>query len=155
MAHQHNILMVCLGNICRSPLAEGLMDYHARQAGLPWQVDSAGTGSWHVGQPPHHQSQQVALHYGLDISQQRARQFTAADMERFDRIYFMDQQNMEDARQIAGPKWQPHKAALLLHALQPGAEVPDPYSGTEADFHAVYHLISRACQAIIQQSQPS
>ncbi len=152
------ILMVCLGNICRSPLAEGIMQHRATTAGLPWTVDSAGTGNWHTGQPPHRLSQKVSLQYGVDIGGQRARQFSAADVARFDQLFFMDQTNYEDARRMAGQHWDASKAMLLLDVLHPGEgrEVPDPYYGTEQDYHDVFHLISQACDAFIaRHKQPA
>src|ERR1700759_1071281 len=79
------ILMVCLGNICRSPLAEGILQHKADAAGLDWQVDSAGTNGYHTGEAPHHLSQKVARHHGLDISRQRARKFQAADFQQYDK----------------------------------------------------------------------
>lgn len=147
------ILMVCLGNICRSPLAEGIMRHKAQAAGLPWHIDSAGTGAWHAGEPPHRLSQKIARHYGVDISSQRARQFSASDCELFDAIYFMDYHNLEDARQMSGQYWRHEKACLLLDVLHPGQQrgVPDPYYGTEQDYHQVFAMIDEACQAIISR----
>jgi protein-tyrosine phosphatase len=149
-----NILMVCLGNICRSPLAEGIMQHKALQAGKPWMVDSAGTGNWHIGEPPHRLSQKIALHYGINIAGQRARQFTPEDCIRFDHIYFMDIHNLHDARNMAGSLWVHQKASLLLDVLYPGSqrEVPDPYYGTEQDYHHVFQLISEACDAILAKA---
>ncbi len=145
--------MVCLGNICRSPLAEGILQHKAHAAGLNWEVDSAGTGGWHVGQAPHRSSQKVARHYGIDISAQKARQFRPSDMMEFDIIYFMEEDNYLDARQMAGDMWDDSKARILLNELHPGSNkpVPDPYYGTEPDYHDVFHLISRACDAIIEK----
>jgi protein-tyrosine phosphatase len=145
------ILMVCLGNICRSPLAEGIMRHKARAAGLHWEIDSAGTGSWHVGEPPHRLSQKTALYYGVDISSQRGRQFHASDMERFDVIFFMEDSNRRDAKAMARHTWNDAKAHLLLNEITPGANepVPDPYYGTEEDYHHVFRLISTACDAFI------
>jgi protein-tyrosine phosphatase len=147
------ILMVCLGNICRSPLAEGILQHKADKAGLNWTVDSAGTGSWHVGSAPHRLSQKVAGVNGIDICHQRGRQFQPTDMITFDRIYFMDEENYDDARMIAGKLWDPSKADLLLNELYPGEErsVPDPYYGGEDGFHEVFDLISKACDAIIDK----
>jgi protein-tyrosine phosphatase len=151
------ILMVCLGNICRSPLAEGIMQHKAAAAGLRWTVDSAGTGNWHVGEAPHRLSQKTALQYGIDISQQQARQFRPTDMAHFDRVFFMDQANYNEARRMAGSQWNADKAMLLLEVLHPGEgrEVPDPYYGTESDYHHVFHLISQACDAYIARHQPA
>ena len=145
------ILMVCLGNICRSPLAEGILQHKAQEAGLPWKVESAGTGDWHIGQPPHRLSQKTALQYGIDISHQKCRQFVPSDMEQFDIIFFMEQANLNDAKAIAGQRWNEKKARLLLNEITPGKNqpVPDPYFGEEPGYHEVFHLISEACNAFI------
>ena len=147
------ILMVCLGNICRSPLAEGIMQHKAKQAGLPWMVDSAGTGSWHSGDPPHRLSQKVAKARGVDISCQQARQFRPADMLEFDTVLFMDEDNLLDAKRMAGNMWVDAKASLLLDELYPGEgrSVPDPYYGDEPDYHEVYDMIAAACDAFISR----
>ncbi|CAN5511528.1 low molecular weight protein-tyrosine-phosphatase [soil metagenome] len=149
------ILMVCLGNICRSPLAEGIMQHKADKAGLNWSVDSAGTGNWHVGDPPHKLSQKVAGKNGIDICSQKGRQFKAADMQEFDRVYFMDEDNYSDARLMAGPLWDDSRADLLLNTLYPGEDrsVPDPYYGGEQGFHEVFDLVASACDAILEKYQ--
>lgn len=145
------ILMVCLGNICRSPLAEGILQHKAFRAGLPWSVESAGTGAWHTGQPPHPLSQKVAKMNGIDISTQRAKQFTASDFETYDMIYALAGDVLDEIKRIAGKKFNAEKADLLMNALHPGKnmDVPDPYYGTEAGYHDVYNLIDRSCDAII------
>jgi protein-tyrosine phosphatase len=94
------ILMVCLGNICRSPLAEGILQHKANAAALNWQVDSAGTAGYHVGNPPHHLSQKVAKHNGIDISHQQCKQFVQEDMLNYDRIYVMDSSNYNDVKRL-------------------------------------------------------
>ena len=143
--------MVCLGNICRSPLAEGILQHKAKKAGLNWTVDSAGTGNWHVGKPPHELSQKVAQLHGVPIGQQKARQFEPEDMQYFDKIYFMDAQNLNDARRMAGPLWEEKKAELLLNELYPGQNrsVPDPYFGEEPGYHQVFSLLEKACDTIV------
>jgi protein-tyrosine phosphatase len=147
------ILMVCLGNICRSPLAEGILQHMADRAGLNWTVESAGTNNWHAGEAPHPLSQKVARLNGIDISRQKARQFRKEDMERFDRIYVMDRSNYADVRHMAGDAWNEHKVELLLNELYPGEnrEVPDPWYGEEDGYHHVFELISRACAQIIEK----
>lgn len=149
------VLMVCLGNICRSPLAEGILQQKVQQASLGWQVDSAGTGDWHIGQAPHRLSQKVAKMNGIDISYQKGRQFRPQDMIHFDKIYFMDIHNYRDAQQMAGHLWDSQKADLLLNEIFPGQNrpVPDPYTGGEEDFHAVFELISEACETIIAKNK--
>lgn len=148
-----NILMICLGNICRSPLAEGILQQKADLRQLNWNVDSAGIGAWHVGNPPYHLSQKVALKNGIDISHQRGRQFIKEDLLRFDRIYFMDRSNYEQARSIGGRYWDDSKCCLLLDELYPeeGQSVPDPYGHPERDFEVVFSMIEAACEAIVEK----
>jgi protein-tyrosine phosphatase len=145
------ILLVCLGNICRSPLAEGILRDKARAAGLDWEIDSAGTNGYHIGEAPHHLSQKVARQNGLDISRQRARKFTAADFQHFDKIYAMAGDVVDDIRQIAGRQFDPSKVDLLLNEVHPGnnEDVPDPWYGPEPGYHEVYRLISNAADQII------
>src|SRR5882757_10883482 len=114
------ILMVCLGNICRSPLAEGILQQKARAAGLDWTVDSAGTNGYHTGEAPHRLSQKVALANGIDISKQKARQFLTADLQRFDKIYAMAGDVIEEMKWIAGNQYDGRKVNLLLNELYPG-----------------------------------
>jgi protein-tyrosine phosphatase len=145
------ILMVCLGNICRSPLAEGILQDKAFKAGLRWSVESAGTGAWHSGQPPHHLSQKVAKMNGVDISTQRAKQFVASDFETYDKIYALADDVLDEIKRIAGKKFNAEKADLLMNEIYPGRnmDVPDPYFGPEKDYHEVYALIEKSCEAII------
>lgn len=147
------ILMVCLGNICRSPLAEGILQQKAFEKGLNWTVESAGTGNWHVGEPPHHLSQKVARLNGVDISKQRARQFRKDDFEQFDFIYVMDSSNYSDVKRMAGNAFNETKIDLLLNELYDGENraVPDPWFGEEDGYHAVFELIDRACDKIIEK----
>ena len=145
------ILMVCLGNICRSPLAEGILQDKAFKTGLNWSVESAGTNSYHTGEPPHHLSQKVARLNGIEICQQRARRFVAGDFETYDRIYALAGDVMDEMRRIAGKKFDPQKVSLLLDDLYPGEQrdVPDPWYGPEPGYHDAWDLISRACDAIL------
>ena len=145
------ILMVCLGNICRSPLAEGILQHKADAAGLDWQVDSAGTNGFHIGEAPHQLSQKVARHNGIDISAQRARRFTAADFQQYDKIYAMAGDVIDNIRRIAGRQFDPAKVQLLMDELHPGQEqdVPDPYYGAEPGYHDVYKMIDAAADRII------
>ncbi len=148
--------MICLGNICRSPLAHGIMEKKAAEKGLDWEIDSAGTGSWHIGEAPHRLSQKVARLNGVNISGQQARRLTQSDFSYYDLLLFMDRQNMDDGRAIAGSNWQPEKCFLFLDALSPDendGEVPDPYFGGEDGFHSVYQLIDDACNAWITRIQ--
>lgn len=147
------ILMVCLGNICRSPLAEGILQDKAFKAGLTWTIESAGTNSYHTGEPPHPLSQKVAMLNGIDISQQRARRFTAGDFEVYDKIYALAADVMDEMRRIARNKFDANKTGLLLNELYPGRDmdVPDPWYGPEPGYHEVYALIDKACGAIIEK----
>lgn len=147
------ILMVCLGNICRSPLAEGILKHKAQQAGLKWTVDSAGTNGYHIGEAPHRLSQKVAKLNGIDICEQKARQFVAADFDKYDKIYAMADDVLDDMRRIAGKKFDPTKATLFLNEMYPGENrsVPDPWYGTEPGFHDVYKIINQVCDRIIEK----
>ncbi|MBI1341527.1 MAG: low molecular weight phosphotyrosine protein phosphatase [Terrimonas sp.] len=145
--------MVCLGNICRSPLAEGILQNKVWQAGLGWQVDSAGTNGYHTGEPPHPLSQKVARMHGIDISRQRARRFSPNDFERYDKIYVMATDVMQDVQRIAGRHFDNRKIELLMNELFPGRDldVPDPWYGTEPGYHEVYRMIDEACTKIIEK----
>ncbi len=145
------ILMVCLGNICRSPLAEGILQNKAQQAGLNWKVESAGTNGYHTGEAPHHLSIKVAKINGIDISNQRSRKFTATDFEAYDKIYAMAEDVMDDMKRIAKNKFDNSKAGLLLNEIYPGQnrDVPDPWYGPEPGYHEVFALIEKACDKIV------
>ena len=147
------ILMVCLGNICRSPLAEGLLQDKAWKAGLKWSVESAGTNGYHTGEAPHPLSQKVARMNGVDISKQRSRKFIPEDFHRFDKIYAMSDDVIDDMRRIARNKFDEKKVDLLLNELFPGqnVDVPDPWYGPEPGFHHVYKMIDEACDAIVRK----
>ena len=122
---QVRVLMVCLGNICRSPLAEGILSSKARPGLLV--VDSAGTAGYHVGNPPDPRSVAVAALHGIDISTQRCRKFTVSDFDRFDHIFAMDRENLRDLHRLARKQSDLAKTALLLEASGVGeGEVPDP-----------------------------
>lgn len=144
--------MVCLGNICRSPLAEGILQEKAWRSGLPWSVESAGTNGYHDGEPPHPLSRKVAMLNGIDISRQRSRRFRADDFEQFDRIYAMAGDVMDEIRRIAGRRFDPARADLLLNLLHPGRDldVPDPWGGPESDYHQVYRLLDDACARLVE-----
>lgn len=145
------ILMVCLGNICRSPIAEGLMLHKIQQHGLNWQVDSAGTESYHIGSAPHRHSQEICQRNGIDISCQRARQFSRKDFERYDKIYALAEDVYEEIQRIGGSGADMNRVDLLLNELNPGGNesVPDPYYGGADGYIFVYELIERSCEAII------
>ena len=145
------ILMVCLGNICRSPLAEGILQHKAAAAGLDWKVESAGTNGFHVGEAPHHLSQKVAKQHGINICDQRARKFDASDFENFDKIYVMAEDVMQDVKKIAGKYFDNNKIDYFLNELNAGKneDVPDPWYGEEDGYIKVFDLIDKTCDAII------
>ena len=147
------ILMVCLGNICRSPLAEGILQEMAKKAGLDWVVESAGTNGYHTGEPPHQLSIKVAALNGIDISKQRSRKFVADDFDRYDVIFAMAEDVIDDMRRIAGKKFNDKKAALLLSLMDEAQnlDVPDPWYGTEPGYHETYAIIYSACENIISK----
>lgn len=146
------ILMVCLGNICRSPLAEGILQKKAGEAGLDWTVESAGTNGFHTGEAPHHLSQKVAKRNGVDISRQVSRKFIAADFDHYDKIYAMAADVAGDIKRIAGSHYNEGKMDYFLNELEPGCNknVPDPWYGEEDGYTEVYELIDKACDAIIK-----
>ncbi len=143
--------MVCLGNICRSPLAEGILQKKADEAGFDWIVESAGTNGLHDGEAPHQLSQKIALSHGIDISQQVSRQIVAADFKNYDRIYAMATDVLSDLQRKTGDSFDPAKTMLFLDVLYPGElqNVPDPWYGGEDGYIEVYDLIDKACTAII------
>lgn len=147
------ILMVCLGNICRSPIAEGIMRDKIKKNGLDWTVDSAGTNSYHIGEAPHKFSQKVCLNNGIDISAQKARKFVAADFNRYDKIYAMADDVYQDIKTIGGKNADMSKVDYFLNELGTAANksVPDPWYGNEDGYGPVYDLINRTCNAIIEK----
>lgn len=145
------ILMVCLGNICRSPLAEGLLRHKVSKKKLPWTVDSAGTAAYHIGNPPDHRMILTSKAKGIDISGLCARQFTAIDFVNFDRIYVMDQSNYNNVLRLAKTNMDRSKVFFLLDHLHPTnqIEVPDPYYGNQSNFDEVFALVNEATEALI------
>ncbi len=145
-----SVLFVCLGNICRSPLAEAALRAEAQSAGLHMTVDSAGTGDWHVGHPPDQRAQAVALRHGIDISGYRGRQVGAADFHRFSHIFALDADNLKNLRRIR-PSDGTADLRLLMD-LVPGREgtgVIDPYYGDDAGFDLTWDDVTRAARAIV------
>lgn len=145
-----SILVVCLGNICRSPLAEAALRDAAARAGVAITVDSAGTGAWHVGHPPDPRAQAVALAHGVDISGYRARQVEAADYRRFTEILALDRDNLTELRRRA-PGDVTARIGLLLDAVpgRKGQAVADPYYGDAAGFEVTWADVSAAAAAIV------
>lgn len=142
------ILMVCLGNICRSPLAEGIL-----QSKLPAEkfvVDSAGTGDWHAGQGPDKRSVLTAKNRGLDISCQKARQIKQSDFTEFDHIFVMDSSNLRDVTRLAPNPQAKAKVKLMMDEIFPGQniDVPDPYYGGPEGFDKVYDMLDEACELV-------
>lgn len=143
--------MVCLGNICRSPLAEGILKTKAENAGLNWQVESAGTYGGHTGEKADRRSRKVALENGIDISDQRSRQFSTYDFENYDIIYAMDSKNKIDLLRLATTEEDKAKIKMIMNELEPGENinVPDPYYG-DFGFENVYEMLDKACDKIIK-----
>ena len=139
--------MVCLGNICRSPLAEGILAH--KLDAQNFIVDSAGTAAYHTGNPPDLRSQEVALKHGINIGKQRARPFVMEDFDRFDHIYVMDRSNLANLKALGPTAAQWEKVQLLLGS----AEVPDPYYGGPEGFQEVYQMIDQATDTIANQLQ--
>lgn len=138
--------MVCLGNICRSPLAEGIMQHLADKQGLDWQIDSAGTGDWHIGEGPDRRSVRVAHSYGIDISKQVCRLFRKSDFDAFDHILVMDRSNLSNVLAMARNEADSKKVSLLLV----DQVVPDPYHD-DRQFEPVFKLIEDGCRAFIEK----
>lgn len=143
-----NVLMVCLGNICRSPLAEGILRSKVDPDKV--NIDSAGTGSWHIDNPPDPRSIAVGQRYGVDITRQRGRQFTPADFDRYDYIYVMDNFNYKDVIALARNEEDKKKVKMILEEIFPGekVDVPDPYHGGDHGFENVYKMLDEACDVI-------
>jgi protein-tyrosine phosphatase len=146
------ILMVCLGNICRSPLADGVLRHKVNKLNLDIIVDSAGTANYHVGAPPDKRMVATAKKRGVDISLLKARQFEYNDFHEFDQIFVMDKSNYSNVIQLSKTVQESDKVKLLLEfSGNPNlTEVPDPYYGTQADFDEVYELVDRATDVIIE-----
>jgi protein-tyrosine phosphatase len=145
------ILMVCLGNICRSPLAEGILRVKAERAGLDIKIDSAGTSNYHLGSTPDKRTVSNAQKHAVDVSTLKARQFCVQDFDDFDHIFVMDSSNYADVLSIARNDADRKKVELILNRVYPGADmsVPDPYFGGEQGFENVFILLDKACDVIV------
>ncbi|MFO0355552.1 MAG: low molecular weight protein-tyrosine-phosphatase [Sphingobacteriaceae bacterium] len=149
------ILFVCLGNICRSPLAEGIMLHLNEKHELGWTIDSAGTANYHVGEAPDRRTVANAKKNGVDLSALRARQFKAEDFRHFDKIYVMDKSNLSNVTALAKTEEDLKKVDLLLNVSKPDSdnEVPDPYYGGEEGFENVFQLVWEACEKLALNSK--
>ena len=145
------VLMVCLGNICRSPLAQGILEHHLLQQNINWTVDSAGTGGWHAGEFPDSRSIAVAKKYGIDITPQRARKLNGYDLENFDLIFAMDASNHNDILKLSQNKAERDKVKLIMNEVYPAQnkQVPDPYYNDNG-FEEVFEMLDLACQQLIK-----
>lgn len=145
------VLMVCLGNICRSPLAEGLLANKVRLKELDIEVDSAGTSGHHAGNPPDYRMQETALQFGVSINHIRSRQFVIDDFDAFDLIFVMDTQNYNNVIEMAQTQEDREKVKFILNELYPrqNRAVPDPYYGGEQGFEKVYQLLDEATDAFL------
>ena len=147
------IVMVCLGNICRSPLADGLLRKKVAQAGLDVEVDSAGTSAFHVGNPPDVRMQATAKSMGCPIDDLRSRQFIVQDFDQFDRIFVMDQSNRQNVLSLARSAEDKAKVEMILNLSYPNQEleVPDPYYGGDRGFQEVYQLLDEATDVLLNE----
>ena len=146
------VLFVCMGNICRSPLAEAAFRAEAARAGLEVEIDSAGTGGWHQGEPPDRRAQAVASRHGIDISRYRARQVRPGDFDRFDHIVALDRQNLAELKALRPESARAHLSLLFDHV--PGREgeaVADPYYGDEAHFETTWNDVSEGARALVRR----
>ncbi len=147
------ILMVCLGNICRSPLAHGILESKVAVANLPWTVDSAGTSGFHNGEAPHRESISVAKANNVDITKQVSRLFVQQDFDDFDLILTMDTSNYRDIMRLARNEEDKNKVKMILNYVYPGQNrgVPDPYY--EGGFDGVFNMLNEACDKIIERQK--
>ena len=145
------ILMVCLGNICRSPLAEGILKSKLPES--DFEVDSAGTSNYHIGEAPDVRSIAVAKKYGIDITAQKGRQFTETDFDTFDHIYVMDESNFKNVTKLARNDKDLKKVKMILDEIYPNQNynVPDPYTGGIQGFESTYKMLDEACGQIAKK----
>lgn len=151
----NNILFICLGNICRSPLAEGFLRHHVmlNRAANDFNIDSAGTGNWHAGKPPDNRAIRAAAEHGVDISDLRARQISALDFDQFQHIIALDHENLADLKQLNGNRSADCSLSLLSDLIDnPGfIDVADPYYGSYPDFQTVSQQLDSACKALLEK----
>ena len=139
-----------MGNICRSPMAEGIVRHIFKERGIQAETDSCGTGAWHAGEPPDYRAQKEVRKHGIDISDLRARKFQIADFDRFDYIFTMDSQNYSDIISLAENDEQRAKVDMFLNIAEPGSNksVPDPYYGGDEGFRRVYEMIRKNAEIL-------
>lgn len=152
MSRKTSVLFVCLGNICRSPLAEAAFRAACERAGVEMEIDSAGTGDWHIGNAPDKRAQATARRHGIDISAYRARQVSQEDFSRFSHIVAMDSNNLEDLRDLQ-PAASTAKLSMMLEHVDGhrGRSVADPYFGGEEGFEITWKDVSRAADALLER----
>jgi protein-tyrosine phosphatase len=143
--------MICLGNICRSPLADGILKNMAEKRGLGWEIDSAGTSGWHSNEPPHPLSISVAASHGIDISTQRSRRLQPYDLAEFDYLLCMDAQNYQDTIRLAQTDEERAKVHLIRNFVKPNynMQVPDPYTQGRNGYEEVFNMLTEACEKFI------
>ena len=150
----YKILMVCLGNICRSPMAHGLLQQKVLQRKLDWEVDSAGTSSYHKGELPDKRAIACMKRHGIDITYQHSRPVTLADLQYYDRIFVMDRSNLHDVFEMAGTEDELEKISLIMGLVdeRSAGDVPDPYYGPgEKGFELVYEMLDRATDVLVEK----
>lgn len=148
------ILFVCLGNICRSPMAHGLLQHKVQHLGLNWKVDSAGTSDWHKGELPDNRAMACMKRHGIDISYQQSRPIIRNDFKEFDLIYVMDKANLRDVLDMANSEEDQNKVALVMSKVYENnaVDVPDPYFGVgDKGFENVYKMLDEATDAILEE----
>lgn len=145
--------MVCLGNICRSPMAHGLLQHKVEKLGLKWEVDSAGTSGYHEGEQPDKRAIACMRKHGIDITYQHSRPIIRQDLDEFDLIYVMDKANLADVTEMAVSEEQLHKIALIMSMVYApqSIDVPDPYYGGDRGFENVYKMLDEATDKIIEK----
>lgn len=146
------ILMVCLGNICRSPLAEGILRHKLDERGIAAFIDSAGTSNYHTGEHPDPRAIACARRHKVDISKLKARQFRISDFDEFDKIYVMDTSNYHDVTSLAKTETHRIKVELIMNAMYPDSNmnVPDPYYGGDEGFDQVFMMLDTACTIVAE-----
>lgn len=147
------ILMVCLGNICRSPIAHGLLKHKADKLNLNWEVDSAGTSDWHEGELPNEKSIKVMNDFGIDITYQRSRPLRINDLEYYDVIYVMDASNHKNVTDMAKSEAEIAKVKMIMNEVSPGMNqaVPDPWGLTQKHYEEVYAMLDVATDKVIER----